>query len=265
MGINQDWILDVENSLKEMGLSPVMMAHPFLDLLSLGHEKFILNLISLSHGLKPNDVLDAHTSLLTENQQMIQLWEDIWLDNKLQVLNRISSLLGRNERIHGRKTTLVTLTQQQANTFFRSYHIQGIAKAKYNYGLIYNGELVAAAGFSGLRPMKSRGPNYQSAELIRFATISGKTITGGLTKLIKHFCGLLKPNDLMSYADKDWSLGKGYQSVGFVLDSISEPSEIWLERKSNRRYFTHRLPENFDTEDYIKVFNTGNLKYLLYL
>ena len=81
------------------------------------------------------------------------------------------------------------------------------------------------ATFSNKRKMSRQGPDYTSAELIRFATKDGFTVTGGLSKLIKHYMKMLAPNDLMSYADRDWSLGKGYLAAGFKLKTISSASQ----------------------------------------
>ena len=129
--------------------------------------------------------------------------------------------------------------------------------------------------------MKSKGSHYTSAELVRFASKDGCTVTGGLSKLIKHFLILKKPNDLMSYADRDWSLGKGYDQLGFQLTSTTTPAYVYVDEKTKLRYFPHRLPKKvlsaFDEQKelnlddylaeqgYAKAFNTGNLKYHLYV
>jgi hypothetical protein len=82
----------------------------------------------------------------------------------------------------------------------------------------------------------------------------------------------------MTYADMDWSYGKGYTKLGFELAEQSPPADIWLSRPTLLRYFPHRLPEEVQsfllTPDfsakmrslqYTRVFNSGNLKYILYL
>ncbi len=281
MGV-KNWIQDVEIALYTTGLTPVKVAHPFLNLIETGNNKLILNLIPLLNNLKPSVLIKEQTVFKEQHHvQMVQLWEDVWLTRKQQVLSRLTSLTGLNHRIHGRKTIVVNINKQEADFFFENYHLQGTANAKYRFGLMHQEELVAVASFSGLRPMKSKGAHYQSAELIRFAAKNGTTVTGGLTKLINHFCKLKKPDDLMSYADRDWSLGKGYYTSQFSLDSTSEPSNLWLNIKTLTRCFPHRLPpllldaisgkdkeavnEHLRANGYMEIFNTGNLKYILYL
>jgi hypothetical protein len=124
--------------------------------------------------------------------------------------------------------------------------------------------------------MIRQSPGYTSAELIRFACKGGITVIGGLTKLIKNFSDQLRPSDIMSYADRDWSIGKGYESTGFVLDRVTDVQEIWLKVNELKRYFYHRLPIQIndvkpeDLESYLlergykRIFNTGNLKFKLF-
>ena len=85
----------------------------------------------------------------------------------------------------------------------------------------------------------------------------------------------------MSYADRDWSLGKGYDQLGFELTSITAPAYVYVDEETKLRYFPHRLPKKvlaaFDEQKelnldeylamqgYAKAFNTGNLKYHLYV
>ena len=212
---------------------------------------------------------------------MVHLWEDVLFLSQACILSRVKSFLGLNQTLHARKAKLIEVESAQAIQFFNTHHLQGFVKAKYYYGLVIDHELIAMASFSDLRPMKFKGSHYTSAELIRFASKEGYTVTGGLSKMIKHFMNLKKPNDLMSYADRDWSLGKGYDKLGFELTTTTEPANLFVDEKTSIRYFPHRLPKNIlsafaeqkelNLDEYlakngfVKVFNTGNLKYHLYV
>lgn len=197
---------------------------------------------------------------------LVYLWEDVWRSRREQVEGRMKSILGLNKRIHGRKTKIIKIDQMEADRFLEQHHLQGTAKAKYRFALRDGDELLAVAAFSNLRYMKKGGPEYRSAELIRFATRTGYTVTGGFTKLLKHFIALYQPQDVMSYADRDWSLGRAYEQGGFVLSGLTPPAEIWLDQLTLKRYFAHRLPAGVpDADRYVRIFNTGNLKYMLYL
>jgi len=241
----------------------------------------LINLIPLDNNFTGEELRLLQETYQKHNIQLVHLWEDIWLGKRAQVLSRIRSFLGLNTSIHGRKTKIENLSKQQISNFLDQHHLQGFINAKYHYGLIVGSELIAAASFSATRPMKSKGIAYLSAELVRFATKDGFTVVGGLSKLIKHFTKQFEMNDLMTYADRDWSLGKGYDQLGFTLSKITEPVNLYVHRETLIRYFQHRLPKDimlaFETQKglalddflalngFIKVFNTGNLKYHLYL
>jgi len=274
------WIDEVEHCLLTFGFSTLNYTYFSLNVRVIEKSSLILNLLSISNNATSEQVITLQEDFHKQGKTMINLWEDRWICNRDQVMFRLKSLLGLNNRIYGRKTILRRVSRIEADTFFNINHLQGTAKARHLFGLVYKDEIVAVAGFSGTRLMPREGENYRSAELIRFACKGGVTVTGGLTKLIKHFMDELRPDDLMSYADRDWSVGKGYDSSGFVLNQTTDPTVIWLCRATLKRYFLQRLPLNIlkNLEDltvddktryllansYIKIFNTGNLKYKLY-
>ncbi len=272
--------LQVIEAITALG-KPVHLIHDEPYTLIQCTPKFYLNLVLLNKNYHPEALLKLQEKYQKEGNILVHLWEDVWHFNQMGVLSRVKSFLGLNQTFHARKAKLIEVTPAQAALFFNSYHLQGFVKAKYYYGLTIEDELISMASFSELRSMKLKGSGYTSAELVRFASKDGATITGGLSKLIKHFLKLKKPNDLMSYADRDWSLGKGYEQLGFELTAITAPAHLYVDKNTGHRYFPHRLPKNilsnFDEQkelnlnDYLakhgfaKAFNTGNLKYHLYV
>lgn len=243
-------------------------------------KNFLIHLISLNNSFTSLEVLVLQGKYKVQGKLLVQLWEDVWHARKKQVVTRLYSFLGLNNSIHGRKTKIQTLDIKQISYFLNEYHLQGYVKAKYNFGLFNDSELVAVASFSNARPLISKGENYQSAELIRFASKDKITIVGGLSKLIKHFLKEVQVNDIMTYADRDWSLGKGYEKLGFALTKETASLLFYVNTETLIRYASHRLPKsltesfnnkdalNFDhflaTKSYKKVYNTGNLKFHLF-
>jgi len=275
VGIKNSWCRDLLESLNNSGIACEITPHPKLILINAVDFKVTINCISLFNDLDPVELLAIQSTYAGEGRMLVQMWEDVWLSKRRQVLSRIKSLAGKNIRLHGRKTELVQLTKPNADAFLMEHHLQGPVLARHKFGLLNGTELVAVATFSGTRVMKHKGDDYRSAELIRFASKAGYTITGGLSKIIKHFIAQVKTNDVMSYADRDWSTGKGYESAGFTFEGSVPPTEIWLDLLTNKRYFSHRLPALSDEhaltgnaahqKRFLKIFNTGNLKYILYL
>ncbi|SFG76670.1 hypothetical protein [Pedobacter insulae] len=280
MGVKLAWHRSVLSALTTLTHPVFFINDDAYDILECS-PKLYLNLVSLRNHFHPDELINLQENFQNEGKLLVHLWEDVWQLNQKRVLSRIKSFLGLNCTLHARKAVLVELDSTQAVNFFNDTHLQGYVKAKHYYGLLVNNELIAMASFSDLRPMKLKGVGYTSAELIRFASKDGFTITGGLSKLIKHFLKIKNPNDLMSYADRDWSLGSGYHQLGFELSGVTGPAYLYVELTTLRRYFPHRLPKNILTgfheqkevnlETYLvkngfeKVFNTGNLKYHLYV
>lgn len=280
MGIKfAGWNQSLLNELKASGFEVELELSEGYSLIDFkNYGKLVLNLISLDAIINPADLVNLQQHYQRLDIQLVQLWEDIWLMRTEQVLSRIFSLLGTNRTVHGRKTKIRSITQPEADDFLNRFHLQGSVKSRFRYALETEGEMVAVALFSGKRKMTQKHPDYTSVELMRFANAAGITVQGGLSKLIKHLVTSLTPNDVMTYADLDWSYGKGYTKLGFELAEQSPPAEIWLNHETLLRFFPHRLPEEIKpilltagcvsemgALHYSRVYNTGNLKYILHL
>ena len=213
-----------------------------------------------------------------QNIRLINLSEDFFYTKNAIVAQRIASLLGVFTRIHARNTTVKRIDKKQLNDFLFSNNLYESPTARYKYGLFENGKLVAAASFSAGRPIERDGKIFRSFELVRFANLSGYIVAGGLSKLLNHFIKDVGPDDIMSYADLDWSSGTSYEKLGFKLASITPPQAFWINAQEKIRYYPHKLPQELINEStergisteeilserkYYKFFNSGNLKYLL--
>ncbi|SDF75716.1 hypothetical protein SAMN05421827_101433 [Pedobacter terrae] len=224
-------------------------------LLRIDHQ-LIIHLVCLKNSFIPQDLIELQERHYQKGLKLIHLWEDLWLAKPDQVLARIKSLLGKNSRIHGRKTRIAKITKPVADTFLIENHLQGTVSSRYKIGLFEKDQLVAVATFSALRKM-NHTENYKSAELIRFAVKAGYSITGGLSKLISFFAVTYQPNDLMTYADRDWSAGEAYIKLGFMQTAVLEPQIYVLDENLTRQL--KKADEAFAQE----VFNTGSLKFIL--
>lgn len=277
MGIGLIWENNVLIELQDSGLVVTPILYDRFNLL-LCNDTVVIHLVPIENDYNAEELLGLQAAYQQRKITLVQLWEDVWHTRQEQVVGRVKSLLGLNMRLHGRKGLIKVITQKQADDFLNDNHIQGSAKAKHRFALDIGGQTVAVVTFSHVRIMKRISAEYQSVELIRFATLMGFTVTGGFTKLLKHFINMIAPNDVMSYADRDWSLGNAYEQSGFKLVEITPPAQIWLQKEGMIRFFPHRMPvstwQNLDKElrfkpdleeEYSPVFNTGNLKYILYL
>ena len=212
------------------------------------------------------------------NLRFINIYEDFSYIKRQVVAQRISAILGEFTSIHARNTSVSRINKQTLDSFLQRNHLYNSPTARYKYGLFYKNELVAAASFSSGRPIERNGIIFRSFELVRFANISGHIVVGGVGKLLKHFIHEVKPDDVMSYADLDWSSGSSYEKLGFQLDGATPPQTFWINPEEKIRYYPHKLPlkliaesreKNLPIEEvlalhsYYRFFNSGNLKYLL--
>ena len=163
------------------------------------------------------------------------LWEDHWEHKRPIVTSRLLSLIGHTERIHGRKTHVARIDQATAADFLQTHHMLGPTKAKFKYGLFRGEELVAVATFSGGRRMTEAGREGRSFELIRTCNAQGKTVVGGVSKLLKAFIREHQPGDIMTYVGRDWSEGHMYEGLGFARVSETDPQWLWVDPAFGRR------------------------------
>ncbi|MFP5080254.1 hypothetical protein [Pedobacter sp. JCM 36344] len=261
--IIQSWHNDLLTELNSVGLHYEIFVQAHYSLVLLKEGEVVLNLLNLNNSKTPEEVLNLPNVYNLEKKQLIHLWEDVWSTRKEQVLSRLKAIAGLNTRIHARKTEIVSLSQPEANVFLNKNHLQFSVGARHRYGLVVDNGLVAVACFSGLRKMHNGTAGYRSAELIRFANLHGITVIGGFTKLLSHFIKRHQPNDIMSYADRDWSKGSAYERSGFILAGITPPAIILVNKNTLSRTFAHRMNDSQSEDLYLKIFNTGNLKYIL--
>ena len=101
----------------------------------------------------------------------------------------------------------------------------------------------------------------QSFELIRFCCKRGITITGGLSKLMKHFFIEKKAGDIMTYIDKQFSNGDSFIKAGFIKHSETIPISFLVNKKTfERKVF--KEDEIFDEKLFYKTQNAGNVKMI---
>ena len=215
--------------------------------------------------------------LRNSNISSIIIWEDLWNGKKDIIKSRIKSILGRSDRIPARLTKSVRIDKETASHFLSKNHLQGYVQAKYKYGLylpakyfrvlpsdyqfnaVNDKVLVAVATFSRPRIFQKDDKPFRSYELIRFASLVDITVVGGLDKLLNAFTKDVEPDDIMTYADKEWSDGRSYERLGFVKISELGPVMFSLNIKTNER---HSFQKTVSGENLIELCNGGSIKFV---
>ena len=177
-----------------------------------------------------------------------------------KIINRLKGQHGQGQRIYARTTVVARVDKRVALAFQEEYHLQGALPGKYRYGLFHKGELVSVAIFSGARIMRQLGPDFRSFELIRFCHKRDMLVVGGLSKLLNAFIKEFKPQDIMTYADRDWCQdASSLETLGFEVVDTTVPQRFAI---INGQRFLHVTQEQ-SVDYYIE--NKGSLKLKLVL
>ena len=196
---------------------------------------------------------------IEEDVKVIHLDIDILYNEYSKVLQRLKGLIGKGKRVYARETVVARVDKKVTLEFLEENHINGAMAGKYRYGLFYKGELVSLAVFSGGRILRSISEEYRSFELVRFCHKADYLVTGGISKLVKGFIKDFKPNDIMTYADRDWSQQSSLETIGFKAETVTA-AQIFRVRNGKRLDYT----EDEENYDYI-IKNSGSIKLKLYL
>ena len=198
------------------------------------------------HGDKSRSDARLYHSTKTEmcaekNITLIHVFEDEWLYKREIVKSVLLSKMGLvKNRIFARKCRIEEVSPNTVNQFLNANHIQGQCPSIVNYGLYYDGELVSLMTFG--KPRRNLGwkGEYDNVwELTRFCNKLNTSVVGGAGKLLKHFEETMKPNMVVSYADKRYSTGKMYNTLGFTHDHDSQPNYFYV--RGDRRYNRYKF------------------------
>lgn len=232
----------------------------------------------------PHFFQELSSNFNNQNQRIIHLWEDVWTHHKDLVQSRILAMSGHFSRLNARHCYLERIDMPTAEQFLTKNHLQGSVKSKFKYGLFLKTQyvekflgtsqiipinqpfLIAVATFSAGRTMKyGNREGTRSYELLRFASLKNHVVVGGMDKLLNAFINEHQPDDLMSYADRDWSDGRSYETLGFTKIENTEPQYFWLDPLTQQRYTLQRhtgSEQELIKRGFIKIFNAGSIKYL---
>ena len=101
-------------------------------------------------------------------------------------------------------------------------------------GKIVPGTLVAVATFSNARKWIKGDRTVRSYEWTRYASLPQARISGGMGRLLKHFIKEVRPDDIMTYADLEWSEGDVYMRLGFTPEGRKDPVMFTIDEDWRR-------------------------------
>ena len=104
------------------------------------------------------------------------------------------------------------------------------------------GTLIAVATFSNARRWIKEGKEIRSYEWTRYASLPDLRVSGGMGKMLKAFIKEVQPDDIMSYADLEWSEGEVYERLGFEAETRKEPVTFTIDPQTWERTAIRRSP-----------------------
>ena len=279
--------INVETFVRSLGIEPSHHERSFLgeygaDIVC-EQEKVIIEFDGLHWHTDEFHDKDYHL-MKTEyaesmGYQLVHIFSDEWERHEDIVKSRLCQLLhrnipGRSRRIYARNCELVELSVGETREFMDRCHIQGYCADKYRYGLMYQGQIVAAMTFGTSRFARNE------IELLRYCNDLFTNVVGGGSRLLAHFLNthtLENHMRLVTYADRRWSNRNAfYTKLGFTLDSVTEPNYYYVNgsiRESRMKYQKHKLVEmGYDASKseheimreigIYRIYDCGNFKYI---
>lgn len=208
--------------------------------------------------------------------RIIHVWEDDWVFNRPIIESQIKNMIySNNIKIYARKCVVMEIFDVKlVSSFLNVNHIQGNDRSIKNIGLYYNGDLVSIMTFN-----KSEGRKKMTDSdwnLSRFCNILNTNIVGGASKLLNYFINKYTPNRIISYADKDWSIGSLYYILNFECVYETKPDYKYIiggKRRHKQNYTKSRLKLTNDITEsnymfdnkIFKVYDCGKIKFELLL
>ena len=201
-----------------------------------------------------------------EKVMTILIYEDLWSTKNKIIRNRIKAILMPAKSIFARNCTVKKISAEISSAFLNKNHLLGNTYSKFKYGLYHKESLVAVATFSKPRPMVREGVKVNSYEWVRYASLGEVRIAGGMGKLLSYFENEINPDEIMTYADKEWSSGNVYIKLGFKIIDETEPISFFVNKNTFERcsFAKGAIKKSvFSIENgWIKLQNHGNLKFL---
>jgi len=192
------------------------------------------------------------------------------------ILNKLNKT---SDKIFARKTEIIEIFDNKLiRKFLDENHIQGFIGSKVKLGLFYDNKLVSLMTFGNRRvAMGKKSTKEGEYELLRFCNKLNTNVIGGASKLFKYFVNNYKPVEITTYADRSFSQGKLYETLGFKSQGKTEPNYYYIIDGIRHHRFNFRknllIKQGFDpnkTEHEImidrkiyRIYDSGNLKFLI--
>ncbi|HJB44025.1 MAG TPA: hypothetical protein IAB87_04475 [Candidatus Coprenecus merdipullorum] len=216
------------------------------------------------------------------------LYEDRWVGSGPLVRSMLQARMGLGRRVYARNCEVRPVNAETAAAFLERTHAYGSARSFCRLGLFRmratgreeatmdsTPGMVALASFSSGRKMNDGRLSY---EWIRYASLRGVRVVGGMGKLLGAFAaGIMgnmpeTPFEVMTYSDEEWYDGRSYAELGFDEDGKRLPVAFLCTPDGSMRIHENKLLTDrkfrYSTKDcvqtgaMVRIFNPGSRRYV---
>lgn len=257
-----DFISEIRDFLSENGITATETVNDGFSVFVCVNVNVIpvsVSSVSLESAEEQRVRLSGVVSVLPGKKVLVP--EDMWRGRPEMMRPRLLAQLGRFRSVFARNTVVSRIGKEEAASFLDRCHSYRDAASRYRYGVFTKaGELVAVASFSSGRTWVKEGRTVRSYEWVRYASLPDVRVVGGMGKVLKAFEEDVHPDDIMSYADMEWTDGAVYERLGFIEDGIRPPVQFVIAPVSWVRTALSRADS---VSGMFYHLNMGSVKYRL--
>ena len=200
--------------------------------------------ILFSDGTPIDKDYHINKTLIAESNgyRCVHVWD--WDD-----IGKIKNILRNDKKIvYARDCEVVNIDKETSDIFLDNYHTQNHCHGDaIRLGIIFDGSLVGVMTFGA-----PRYNNSCQVELLRLC-YSDCIVIGGTNKLFTYFINNYKPDSIVSYCDRSKFMGNVYESLGFTLKTVGNPSAHWVNISTKK----HILDSLLRQRGYDQLFGTN--------
>ena len=173
---------------------------------------------------------DKYLKCQEKSITLIQIYSSEWHYKLEQIKSYIKTKLNQNNIIKTSNCNIITITKQQYSQFQNQNSILISKSGNTLIGLQYNNQLIATL-------------NIHNDQLLSYTELLGRTIPGGLNKLLQHYGKSVFYNDNLRYTIKE-------QLAEFIFIETVKPDYQYTKNMCTypKYYYPKHKFKNYDQE-----------------
>lgn len=168
----------------------------------------------------------------------------------------LSNAAGKCSRLYARNLKAEETPFKNVKNFIDENHLMGRTNNASHSFVLRDSDNI----FSALQIKKLEDGGY---DISRFCSLSGFSVVGGFSKLLKFFIRNYNPNYIRTFIDLRYGTGSYLPNLGFKLESCHK-SFKWTDGHDSFHRLTYKGNSGYDHGLY-KIWDCGQAKYILNL